>query len=333
MSVCTKTAAMSSPMTTFATDLKFDFSDEVGSEESITAFAVVLNYFQLKYATDSGYDSEEVGQVGVRLIPVQTGAAQIHVTVQLMLNDGQGAAGSEDQDVSGRECLAIASVIAEIGSRPAADGTLQLLNGYDVVTASPQPVDVGSNDQNLVFMSGFGAMFGGVDEVNALSMTASGTPDAGSLTLGAKVDLMGHSQAGTWSGDVGVVSFLGSSFSWLKLVSATASIGSVSGTSGSTGTFGISDIAYPSGYTQIAYALPLIDSFKISFGSGDAHHVAELTAGINGGPGFPGGSTFPTQDTSLSWSVHTNLWGERNWDTWTMSSSSLGGQVLLVFSP
>ncbi len=329
MSLQVVTQNMTSPYVAFAQPMQFQFDLNGGA---IISYFVVLDYFQLKYATDSEYNSEQVAQLGVRLISNLIGDTVV-VTPQLLMTDGNGSAASEDQDVSGRDSFVTASVVAWVADSPPSNLSLQLLNAYGVQSQTSDVISIASGASYHSFLAGFGATFGNeMDEVCSLSAsTDTSVENSTELTLETKTDLVGHSTAGYSMTDAGLVAFT-NAMTGIALVDATVSVGSVNGTSGIDGTLS-ADITIPSGYSQIAAAIPLIDSFSISFGNNDAHHIAELAAGINGGPGGFGGTSFPiTTSGTVDWDVHFNLWGERNLEHWYMDSASCSAKVLVQYA-
>lgn len=327
LQVITKTT--NDPIITFAQPMYFQFNVPEG--EAILAYAVALNYFNLQYATDSGYNSEEVAQIAVRLIHNFIGDTVL-VTPQMLLTDGGGSAASETQDVSGRESTLTVSVIAWVGNTPPSSQTLQILNCYGVPSSSTAIITVNeSATNNIAFLSGFGASFGNEQEqINSLSVSTSASIDYGTqLTPSGSVTLASSDNAAYTLTDIGVISFTNDY--GLALVNATASYNDVDKSSGMSGTL-TADITIPSGYSQIAAAVPLITSFDLEFGGSSTYHVALFEAGITGGPGFPSGTTFPiTSSGNLTWDLNFNMWDDRGVNSY-MDSGALAAKILVQFA-
>jgi hypothetical protein len=327
LQVITKTT--SDPIITFAQPMPFQFS--LGENEAIVAYSVALNYFNLQYATDSGYNSEEVAQVAVRLIHNFIGDTVL-VTPQMLLTDGGGSAASETQDVSGRESTLTISVMAWVGNSLPSSQSLQLLNCFGVPASSTSVITINEEaTNNLAFLSGFGASFGNQQEqINSFSATTSFSTNYGTqLTPSGTTALAGSDVASYSLTDVGVVSFTNDY--GLQLFDATASYDSVDGTNGMGGTIS-ADITIPSGYSQIVCAVPLITYFDLEFSGSDTYHIAQFEAGITGGPGFPSGSTFPmTSSGTLTWDLHFNMWDDRGINT-SMGSAAITAQILVQFA-
>jgi hypothetical protein len=323
------THSLSSPRIAFGQSIPFVFDLSGGA--AIISYAVVLGAFDLRYATDSSHDSEPVGQVAVRLIPNLIGDTVL-VTPQLLLTDGNGSATSEDQDVSGRVSTLTASVIAWVSTSVPASQTLQLLNAYGIQSDAPATVTINSAATYKSFLTGFAASFSDDSvDLNGLSVSTSSSVENGSaMTLESTTTLQGSSAAPDSFADVGLVSFT-SAVSGLALLSATASFSDANEKSGITGTLSAT-IDIPSGFSKIVAAVPLIESFSTSFKSGSTAQIAELAAGITGGPGFPGGTTFPiTESGTQTWNLYFNIWGDRGSNTY-IDTAALTAQVLVQFA-
>lgn len=323
------TQTTSDPIITFAQPMLFQFN--VGENEAIVAYSVALNYFNLQYATDSGYNSEEVAQVAVRLIHNHIGDTVL-VTPQMLLTDGGGSAASETQDVSGRESTVTISVMAWIGNSMPSSQTLQLLNCFGVPSSATSVITINeSATNNIAFLSGFGASFGDQqDQINSFNVTTSFSTNYGTqLTPSGSTNLTGKDLASYSLTDVGVVSF--SDDYGLALFDATASYDKVDGTSGMGGSIS-ADITIPSGYSQIVCAVPLITYFNLEFSGSSTYHIALFEAGITSGPGFPGGSSFPlTSSGTLTWDLHFNMWDDRGINT-SMGSAAITSKILVQFA-
>ncbi|APR79634.1 Hypothetical protein A7982_04981 [Minicystis rosea] len=323
------TQTMSSPNIVFGQTLPFTFDLSGGG--AIISYAVALSSFDLRFATDSSHDSEPVGQVAVRLVPNLVGDTVL-VTPQLLLSDGNGSAGSESQDVSGRTSTLTASVLAWVSTSVPASQTLQLLNAYGIQSDAPAPVTINSAATYKAFLTGFAASFSDdAVDLNGLSVSASSSVENGTaLTLESTTSLQGDSTAPDSFADVGLVSFT-SAVSGLALVSATASFNDANEKSGISGTLSAT-IDIPSGFTKIVAAVPLIESFSASFKNSSTAQIAELAAGVTGGPGFPGGTTFPiTESGTQTWSLYFNIWGDRGSNTY-IDTAALTAQVLVQFA-
>ena len=322
------TQTMSSPNITFGQTLPFTFDLSGGG--AIISYAVALGAFDLRFATDSGHDSEPVGQLAVRLVPNLVGDTVL-VTPQLLMSDGNGSAASEDQDVSGRTSTLTVSVLAWVATSPPAGQTLQLLNAFGIQADAPAPVAIDSSAIYKSFLTGFAASFSDdADSINSLSVsTTASVENSSSLTLESTTTLQGSSAASSAFADVGLVSFT-SAVTGLALVDATATFNDADGKSGMTGSL-TATIDIPSGFTRIAAAVPLIESFSVSFKGSSTAQIAELAAGITGGPGF-GGTTFPiTTSGTQTWNLYANIWGDRGSNTY-IDSAGLTAKVLVQFA-
>src|SRR6266480_1028823 len=116
-------------MTMAGMQMAFDFSADVGAGESILAHTLGLSFFQVRYATDSGETSEQIGQMGVTMVPNQIGNV-IYYTANLFLTDFDGSGGCEAQDVSGQNSYVWATCVAYIGTS-LSDQTAVLCTAYD----------------------------------------------------------------------------------------------------------------------------------------------------------------------------------------------------------
>lgn len=326
LQVITKTT--SDPIIAFAQPMSFTFDLDAG--EAILAYVVSLSGFSLRYATDSSHASEQVAQLAVRVVPNLIGDT-VFVTPQMLINDGGGSATSEDQDVSDRESTATVSVAAWIGTSPPSYDDLRMLLVPNQAGPSQQTIAIGGGSTYHPFIAGFAASFEEEQrKINQLEVTASASSNDGTaITLTGDTDLEGSKTAPYALTDIGFVVF-SSTMSGLALVDASIDLGDPDDKDGITGTLTAS-VTIPSGFSEIAAALPLIDSFSMSYKNDDTNYVGEIAAGITGGPGFPGGSTFPQTATTLTWDVLLNLWNDRMSNQY-IDSGSMTAKVLVQFA-
>jgi hypothetical protein len=297
-------------MTIAGMQMAFDFSDDVSEGESILAYTVGLSFFQVRYATDSSEASEQVGQVGVTMIPNQIGNV-IYYTPNLMFTDFDGSGGSEPQDCSGRNSYVWATCVAYIGTS-LSDYTAVLCTAYDQTSSSSSPITISSDEpSNYCFIAGFdvyASPMGQSQQISELTISANSNPSTGSITVNGGISMTSSaSSAGTV--DIGLISTSG--IDNFAIVEPTVSLGSTNGESGQEAYISY-DFTIPEGYSKISNAGLLINNVSMSLSKED--YVQEIEFGL-----LTGGLII--SDSTVSGTIAVNMWNDRDSNKYLDSGS------------
>jgi hypothetical protein len=289
-------------MTIAGMQMVFDFSKDVSAGESILAYTVGLSFYQVRYATDSSDSSEEVGQMGVTMVPNLVGK-MIYYTANLILTDFDGSGGAEQQDAGGgRNSYVWATCVAYIGTS-LSDQTAVLCTAYDLTSSSSPNISISANEPlNYCFISGFDVYIspkGESQEPIEFSATANSNISGTDLTLSGDIELTsGGSSTGTM--DIGLISTSG--ITNFAIATPAITWGDTDGQNGQTASIS-HEFTIPEGYNEIAYVGLLINNVTLSLGN--AHHVQEVEFGL-----LSGGLT--TTGSTVSGDIVINMWGDRD---------------------
>lgn len=303
--------------------LQFDFSADVGEDETVLAYTFGLSSFQAQYATNSQEASEPVGQMGVTLIPNLVGST-LYVTANIILTNFGGSGAAEPQDVSGRCSYVGVAAIAYIGTSLPAEQAAVLCTAYELSgtgTNSPTILTSSSPQAPNQFLSGFDVYVSPLGNTNEPSEFSVSTACMGTglVTLSGKIALANKdSSAGTV--DMGLISTNGIDNYGVQPFSF--SCGSQSGPTG-WGASQQATFSIPEGYSSIANAAVLIQSVDLTMSA--AHYLQVLQFGINnaGEPSING--------DQVSYSLGLNMFGNRDGD-YHLQSGKITGFVIAQFA-
>lgn len=305
--------------------LQFDFSEDVGADETVLSYTLGLNSFQAQYATDSPDASEPVGQMGVTLIPNLVGN-KLYVTANIILTNFDGSSASENQDVSGRNSYVGVTAIAFIGTSLPANQTAVLCTAYELSgagTNSPTILTSSSQDASpSYFLSGFDVSvspLGNTNEPSGFSFETS-INGRGSVELSGKVSLA-NKNSSTGTVDVGLLS-TDETINNYGTQPFSYSCGSQKSPTGSGASLQAT-FSIPSGYSSITNAALLIQSVDLTFDA--AHYLQVLQFGINNAsePSISG--------DQVSYSIGLNMFGNRDGD-YHLHSGQITGIVIAQFA-
>lgn len=307
-------------MTIAGMQMAFDFTEDVGEGESILAHTIGLSFFQVRYATNSSEGSEEIGEVGVTMVPNQVGSV-IYYTPNLILTDFDGDGGSEYQDVSGRNSYVWATCVAYIGTS-LSDQTAVLCTAYGLDSTSSPVITLNPNKPyNNYFISGFNVYIspkGDTEQISQISISASSNTSGSNITLSGDASITSSgSSAGTV--DVGLISTYG--IDNYAVAIPTVTFGSTNDESGQTADIS-STFTIPEGYSQIAYAGLLLNNVTLTMGGN--YYVQEIEFGL-----LSGGLTI--SGNTVSGTVTVNLWNDRDTNHY-LSSGSLDVYLIVQFA-
>ncbi|MFL6276567.1 MAG: hypothetical protein ACJ74G_15365 [Blastocatellia bacterium] len=314
----------SSYVTVAGTQISLDFSSDVGEGESVLAYTVGLSFFQVRYATDSSESSEDIGQMGVSLVPNQVGNT-VYVTVNQILTDFDGSGASENQDVSGRNSYVWITGIAYIGTS-LSNQTAIVCTAYDLPSTGTSSPGIAINSSvgvdNNYFLSGFDVYFspkGGSAEPDGFSVSASANISSSIATLNGKVALDTSGQSSTGSVDVGFMSTFGVNNYAVKEWSNTW--GKASNSNFQTASLSES-FTIPEGYTKISNAGLLLQ--KVDLSVGNDHHIQEIGFGV-----VDNGLTI-SGDT-VTGTLGVSMWGDRD-GNYYLNSGDLTAYLIVQFA-
>ena len=239
LSVRTGQTATSSPTGPYGQMMSFDFSGDIGEGQSILAYGVALSGWCLDYVTNSAYWAENLGLLGVNLVPNLCGTA-LYVTANPYMSDNDGDAAGFPSDNSPPTLVQVTAT-ALIGSQPVQDTYVG--NVYGIANGGSSPAfDIGTNPVYGAWMSGFMLSSDAPGDVGMIGLAANlSGPTNQQFTVNSVATTTDVPTSG--SIDTFVLSYPyspsggGSQSANFQIVSVGINWGSVDEESGLTGTF------------------------------------------------------------------------------------------------
>lgn len=165
LAVRTAQTDTSSPTGPYGQCLQFDFSSDIGASQFILGYGVALSGWCLDYATNSIYWAENLGLLGVNMVPNLCGSL-LYVTANPYMSDNKGDAAG----FTSPPTLIQATAVALIGSQ--ANGGY-VGNSYAIGNSgSSPPYDIGDNQVWGGWLSGFMLSTDDPDDVGSISLAA-----------------------------------------------------------------------------------------------------------------------------------------------------------------